>query len=217
MQMCHSGVDKFVISRLRTKAPDIKTITVVDHYRSAIKKCWACIVPKAFHVRILYISHDDKLSSFIFFKLPLWPTLRREFMNVWGFLTCPGDKHAKMISTCIALRLPSWSKLMILTIFRLFSRQDSKPHGLWWKIILTFYHSLFNKNGNVYCCWMIIDSPRVNVENCKLYKAVCRRLRDGFARHLVAICSSNATKWAKVRLLLSKPCLFSSNRSFNSS
>ena len=29
MQMSHSGVDIFVISQLRTKAPDIKTTTVV--------------------------------------------------------------------------------------------------------------------------------------------------------------------------------------------
>ena len=30
MQMCRSGVDVFVISWLGTKAPDIKTTTVVD-------------------------------------------------------------------------------------------------------------------------------------------------------------------------------------------
>ena len=65
MQMHHSGVDKFVISRLRTKAPDIKTTTVVDRSRSAIKKSWACIVSKASDVMILNISQDDKFSSVI--------------------------------------------------------------------------------------------------------------------------------------------------------
>jgi len=59
MQMHHSGVDKFAISRLRTKAPDIKTTTVVDRSRSAIKKSWARIVSKAFDAMIFYISQDD--------------------------------------------------------------------------------------------------------------------------------------------------------------
>ena len=57
MQMCHSGFDVFVISRLRTKAPDIKTTTdnrqQIDHSRSAIKKC---IVPRTFDGMILYLS-----------------------------------------------------------------------------------------------------------------------------------------------------------------
>ena len=74
--------------------------------------------------------------------------------------------------------------------------------------------SLLNKNGNVYCWWIVIDSPRVNAENCKLYDAFNKRLHDGFARHLhviwlcFAVCSSNGKKWVKVRLLLSKPCSF---------
>ena len=53
--------------------------------------------------------------------------------------------------------------------------------------------------------------------HCELYNAVSKRLCDGFPRHLSAICSSNATKWVKVRLLPSKPGLFSSHISFNSS
>ena len=47
--------------------------------------------------------------------------------------------------------------------------------------------SLLNKNGNVYCWWIVIDSPRVNAENCKLYDAFNKRLHDGFARHLHVI------------------------------
>ena len=39
--------------------------------------------------------------------------------------------------------------------------------------------SLFNKNGNVYCCWIVSDSPHVNAE----WIASCKRIRDGFARH----------------------------------
>ena len=34
-----------------------------------------------------------------------------------------------------------------------------------------------------YCSWIVNDSPDVNAKNCKLYNAVSKRLRDGFARH----------------------------------
>ena len=36
--------------------------------------------------------------------------------------------------------------------------------------------------------YTVIDSPYVNAENCKLYNAVSRRLRDGFVRHLMLHC-----------------------------
>ena len=145
MQMHHSGVDKFIISRLCTKAPDIKTTTVVDCSRSAIKKSWACIVSKASHVMILNISQDDKFSSVIcrlwMFEISamanFWDRILWTFESIWSFLTRPGDKHDKKISNCIALRLPSRSKLTILAIFQPFSRQDSQSHGLLWN----WYHS----------------------------------------------------------------------------
>ena len=47
--------------------------------------------------------------------------------------------------------------------------------------------SLLNKNRNVYCWGIVINSPRVNAENCKLYDAFNKRLHDGFVRHLHVI------------------------------
>ena len=122
MQIYHPGVDKFVISRLRTKAPDIKTTTVVDRSRALCSKLmmlWFCTFHRTISSLQLYVDFEC-------FKLALWPTLRQEFMNFWSFLTRPGEKHDKNISNCIALRLPSWSKLTILAIFQPFSRQDSR-------------------------------------------------------------------------------------------
>ena len=71
---------------------------------------------------------------------------------------------------------------------------------------------------NVYCCWILTNS-HVSADNCKLCNAVSKRLCDHFTLHnvtLLAICSSITTKGVKVRLLQSKPCLFSLNISLNS-
>ena len=62
MQMYHSGVDTFVISRLRTKAPDIKTTIVEDRpfpFRDQEVLSVHCV---QFDVMSLYLSQDDKLS-----------------------------------------------------------------------------------------------------------------------------------------------------------
>ena len=62
MQMCHSGVDTFVISRLRTKAPNIKTTSVEDRsfpFRDQEVLSVHCV---QFDVMSLYLSQDDKLS-----------------------------------------------------------------------------------------------------------------------------------------------------------
>ena len=66
---------------------------------------------------------------------------------------------------------------------------------------------------NVYCCWYNYWFSSWKRQELL---ARCKRLCDGFVRHLSATSSSNATKWVKVRLLLSKPCFFSSSVSFNS-
>ena len=58
---------------------------------------------------------------------------------------------------------------------------------------ISFWNKMFLcsiKNGNVYCWWIVIESPPVNAKNCKLYNAISKRLSDGFARRLSAICSS---------------------------
>ena len=146
MQMHLSGVDKFVISRLRTKAPDIKTTTVVDRSRSAIKKSWACIVSKGSDVMILNISQDDKFSSVIcrlwMFEISAMANFETGVTNFWSFLTRPGDKHDKKISNCIALQLPSCSKVTILAIFQPFSRQDSQSH--WFVVkLMSFRNEMF--------------------------------------------------------------------------
>ena len=62
MQMYHSGVDTFVISRLRTKAPNIKTTSVEDRsfpFRDQEVLSMHCV---QFDVMSLYLSQNDKLS-----------------------------------------------------------------------------------------------------------------------------------------------------------
>ena len=62
MQMYHSGVDTFVISRLRTKAPHIKTTSVEDRlfpFRDQEVLSMHCV---QFDVMSLYLSQNDKLS-----------------------------------------------------------------------------------------------------------------------------------------------------------
>ena len=199
MQMYHSGVDTFVISRLRTKVRDAKRqVLKIDRSRSAIKKCWACIVSSlmlwvcTFHRTISCLSS----CGLWMFQISPWPNLRQKFMNIWSFLTRPGDKHDEKISNCSST--PSWSNLTILPwVSRFFNFSHDKTPNLMvfqWNIILKWNASLFNKNENVYCCWIVTDPHDINAGYCKLYNAVSKRLRDGFARHLSAICSSNATK-----------------------
>ena len=62
MQMYHSGVDTFVISRLRMKAPNIKTTSVEDRsfpFRDQEVLSMRCV---QFDVMSLYLSQNDKLS-----------------------------------------------------------------------------------------------------------------------------------------------------------
>ena len=129
MQTCHSGVGKFVISRLRTKAPDIKTISLPFRDQEVLS---------------VYYAQNSSFTCtlWIITLIALWPTLRQESMNFWSFLTRPGDKHDKKISNCIALRLPSWSNLMILTIFQIFPRQTSLPIS-WFCSEISFWNEMF--------------------------------------------------------------------------
>ena len=58
----NSGVDTLVISRLRTKAPDIKTTSVEDRsfrFRDQEVLSVYCV---QFDVLSLYLSQDDKFS-----------------------------------------------------------------------------------------------------------------------------------------------------------
>ena len=90
---------------------------------------------------------------------------------------------------------------------------------------ISFWNGMFlqfNKNGNVYCCWIVIDSP--HVRKSRELHAVQRRQQETTRQFcktlniaLSAICFSNAAKWVEVWLLTSKPCLFSSNIFFSSS
>ena len=93
----------------------------------------------------------------------------------------------------IALRLPSWHKLTILPwVSRCFNFSHDKTPNLMVFSEISFWNKMFlcsTKTGMF-----------VNAENWNLYNAVSRRLRDSFAWHLSALCSSNATKWVKVRL-----------------
>ena len=68
-----------------------------------------------------------------------------------------------MKRSAIALRLPKWSKLKILSwVSRFFNfltalRQDSQSRGFLRNIILKWNVSLLNKNRNV-CCWWLRNS-----------------------------------------------------------
>ena len=94
MQMHHSGVDIFIISRLNTKAPNIKQqLSQIDHSRSTIKTCGACIGPIAFDVMMLYLSQDDKLSScgLWMFQISTMANFKQNFLDFWSFFTRPRD------------------------------------------------------------------------------------------------------------------------------
>ena len=62
MRMHHSGVDTFVISRLRTKAPDIKTTSVEDWLFPFRDQEVLSVHRVQFDVMSLNLSQDDKLS-----------------------------------------------------------------------------------------------------------------------------------------------------------
>lgn len=61
MQMCHSGVDGFLISRNQNDNCR-RSIIPVNVSRSRIAER-AIIVPRAFDVTILYLSQDNTVSS----------------------------------------------------------------------------------------------------------------------------------------------------------
>ena len=93
-------------------------------------------------------------------------------MNFWSFLTRPGDKHdAEKI-----MLFDSQAKLVQ-------ARDSAESHGFWWNIILKWNVSFFNKNGNVYCCWIVSDSPHVNAENRKLQET-SRRFCEILVGHM---------------------------------
>ena len=60
MQMCHSGVDGFLISRNQNDNCR-RSIVPVNVLRSRIAE--RAIVPRAFDVMILYLSQDNTVSS----------------------------------------------------------------------------------------------------------------------------------------------------------
>ena len=60
MQMCHSGVDGFLISRYQNDNCR-RSIVPVNVSRSRIAE--RAIVPRAFDVMILYLSQDNMFSS----------------------------------------------------------------------------------------------------------------------------------------------------------
>ena len=92
----------FIISRLRTKVPNFKMTTVVDHSRSVIEKCWACIVPRAFDVMILYLSQDDNVSSCgLWIQISTMANFETEVYELFKFLTRPGDKHDKKVNNIL--------------------------------------------------------------------------------------------------------------------
>ena len=106
--------------------------------------------------------------NLICFRLALWPTLRQKLMNFWSFLTRLGE-----------LSILSW-------VSQFFNFSHDKTPNLMVFRKISFWNEMFLCCiKNVYCCSIVIDnSPHVNAENCKLYNAVSKRVRGGFARHL---------------------------------
>ena len=86
MQMCHSGVDTFLISRSSTKAPDKTTTIVVDRSfpkapPSKSAKRASCGNPtRSFHCGD-FLAFTCLQVDFECFKLVPWPTWRLDFMS----------------------------------------------------------------------------------------------------------------------------------------
>ena len=139
---------------------------------------------------ILYISQeseDDCLHvDFERFKLALWPTLRQKFINFWNFLTPLGVKHDEKISNCSSTPKRSWSNLTILPwVSRCFNFSVDKTPNLMVFSEMSFWNEMFLcsiKNGNVYCCWIVSDSPHGNAENRKLQET-SRRFCETIVGH----------------------------------
>ena len=114
MQMHHSGVEIFIISRLNTKAPNIKQqLSQIDHSHSTIKTCGACIGPIAFDVMMLYLSQDDKLSSCGLWMFQISTMVNSE-TSLWTLEAFLLVQTIMTKRSAIALWLSSWSKLTIL-------------------------------------------------------------------------------------------------------
>ena len=107
-------------------------------------------------------------------------------MSFWSFLNRPGDKHdAEKISISSSTPKQSWSKLTILPwVSRCFNFSHDKTPNLIVFSEISFWNdvSLFNKNGNVYCCWIVSDSPHLNAENRKLQET-SRRFCEALVGH----------------------------------
>ena len=144
-------------------------------------------------VLIFYISQESQNDclhvDFECFKEALWPTLRQKFMNFWNFFTLPGDKHDEKISNCSSTPKLSWSKLTtLLESHDFLSFLTTRPPISWFfrNIILKWNVSLFNKNGNVYCWWIVSDSPHVNFLNRKLQET-WRRFSETLVGHVSGV------------------------------
>ena len=159
-----------------------------DRSRSEIKKCRACIVPRAFDVMILSVFHRTISClhvDFRCFKLALmanFRNLRQEFMNFWSFLTCPGDKHDKGISSCSWTPRESHNFLTFLTTRLPISCFLGKYHFEMKCFFGWIKTEMFTDAES-----QLILLSLLQQRNCKLYNAVSRSLRDGFARHLISM------------------------------
>ena len=99
------GLD--VISRLCTKAPDIKTTTVVDRsFPFGDHEVLNVHCAQSF-VMILYLLEEYKLFTcgLLMFQISTMANFETEFMHFWSFLTRPGDKHDEGISKCTSTPL----------------------------------------------------------------------------------------------------------------
>ena len=157
-------------------------------------------------------------------------SIRENLVIMWPYTDRPSAPQAYQSKITQSAGMATQMQLKIL-----FLKEITWPHGRlerktttnwtsFWTTTneISFWNKMFLcsiKNGNVYCCGIVIESPPVNTKNCKLYNAISKRLSDGFARHLSAICSSlmRWNEWKVRPLYTVKTPLVTSNISFNSS
>ena len=104
--------------------------------------------------------------------------------SLWTFETFWLVQAIMTKRSAFALRLPNWSKLTIwafLTARLPISWFLGKYHSEM-KCFFALYWS-----RNVYCCWIVIDPPRVNAENRKLLET-SRRFCETLVGHIFFKC-----------------------------
>ena len=124
---------------------------------------------RAFDVRFWFCTFRRTISclhvDFEGFKLALCSTFRQNEV-FWLVQAINMTRRS-----AIALRLPNWSKLTV----RFCLDSHDFLTVLTTRLPISWFLAKYIKKGNVYCCWIVIDSPHVNPGNCSVQPSA----RDG--------------------------------------